>query len=218
MENLRLAPEAAALEQAGKSLFEAGKFQQAATTLQQAIATYQAHGDSLGAAIATSNLALVYANLGQWDLATPAILTSLTTMQRLDVAQDQPHLLGQVLKIQGQLHLDQGQSQAALDTWQQAEVQFTAGQDASSVIRSRINQAQALKALGQSRRAITLLTNVVTDLAETAPSQAQVLALRSLGDTHRVVGNLDQSLAYLQQSLDMGHPVARGIACGGRAS
>ncbi len=192
---------ASSLEEKGKFLFESGALQQAAIVLQQAIATYQAAGDSMGVAIASSNLALVYEKLGQWSLANEAIATSFSLLQRAQVAQDNPAIVAQVLMIQGQLHLAQGRSQAAQDTWQQAETLFAEIKNELGVARSQINRAQALQALGLSRRAITLLTQVTETLNGQAPSSTQALALRSLGDTLRATGELEQALEILNRSL-----------------
>ena len=209
-----LATTAASLEQEGQALFEVGEFQQAATVLQQAIALYNAKGDAIGAAISSSNLALVYEQLGQWSFANQVIATSLTTLQRPEVQQQTPSLLGQVLLIQGQLQLAQGQSQLALTTWQTAETHFAKGQNQDGIARSHINQAQALQTLGLSRRAITLLTEVTTAMNGAPPSQIQVLALRSLGDTLRATGELNQSLTALSQSLAMAEDLQLSSAVG----
>ena len=194
---------AASLEQEGKDLFEAGKLQQAVITLQQAITTYQTAGDSLGVAIASSNLALVYGRLGQWSSANQAIASSLNILQHPKAETGHSATLGQVLVIYGQLQLSQGRSRSALEIWQQAEATFTDIGDQDGVVRSQINQAQALQVLGLSLRAIDRLKQVTETLEGDAPSHTQVLALRSLGDTLRVVGELDEALMVLNQSLAM---------------
>ena len=205
---------ATSLEQEGKTLFEAGQWQQAVTVFQHAIARYQSQGDLLGVAIASSNLARVYGQLGQWPMANQAIATSLTLLQRTDGVKPSPALVGQVLMIQGQLQLAQGRSQAALDTWQQAESRFRKGNDPAGVTRSRINQAQALQVLGFSRRAIALLTQVLETLDESTPSPSHILAFRSLGDALRGVGELEQSLEVLGQSLALAERLQLPAAVG----
>ena len=201
MESQSLVSKAPRLEQEGKALFESGDFQGAVRAFQQAIAIYQSAEDPLGLAIAFSNLARVHGKLGQWPLANAAIATSLTTLQSSPGTQPQSPIVAQVLMVQGELQLAQGQSRAALSTWEQAESQFAAIGDLSGVHRSRLNQAQALQTLGFSRRAIAQLHPVRTALADQAPSRLLVLTLQSLGDTLRVTGELGEALEQLQQSL-----------------
>ncbi len=61
----------------GKALYVSGQLTEAVKVLQRAVQDYQAQGDSLGQALALSNLSLVYQQLGQWSEATQSINTSL---------------------------------------------------------------------------------------------------------------------------------------------
>lgn len=188
------------IELKGKALFDAGQFSQASEVLLTAVKRYQQQGDRVGEAIALSNLALVYKQLGQWPQANQAIERSLEFLE----GQSSPkiaRLLAQVLNTDGQLKLSQGQAQLALKAWQRSEEIFSQIDDKEAVIRSRVNQAQALQSMGQYRRSIKLLNEITTDLAEQPDSLMEVVALRSLGEAHRVAGELTDAREALEKSV-----------------
>lgn len=128
---------------------------------------------------------------------------------------------------QGRILYEAGQFKQALSHWQQAEIAYK--KDALGVSGSRINQAQALSAMGLQRRACqTLLAalqpDAMTDrnrLCDPIPYDAkpfqtvplppdlQAIGLRSLGNILRLIGNLDASQAMLQQSLEVAPTTAK---------
>jgi tetratricopeptide (TPR) repeat protein len=71
----------------------------------------------------------------------------------------------------------------------------------AGVIRSQINQAQALEELGFNRRALDTLTQVNETLQGQPDSLLKVNGLRSLGNVLQEIGDLDQSRQVLEQSL-----------------
>jgi Flp pilus assembly protein TadD len=90
------------LEQQGKALYDAGRFAEAVAVLQQAIQAYQIQGDSVSQAIALTNLALTYHQMGNGTQATEAINSSLTLL----AASNRPERRlaeAQALDIRGQL-------------------------------------------------------------------------------------------------------------------
>ncbi len=188
-----------ALDRRGRELYRNGEFAAAAIAWQQAAIAYQTQGDRLNQAMALSNLSLAYQQLGQWSKATQAITASLDLLK---TEGDQGRsVLAQALNTQGGLQLALGQSEQALETWQQAENVYAQTEDRSGIIRSQINQAQALQALGLYRRALKTLTQV-NQAWETQPdSPLKTVGLRSLGNILRLVGDLDQSRQTLEQSL-----------------
>jgi CHAT domain-containing protein len=194
-------PTPQALLQQGKANYDAGQWSAAIQVLQQARQAYEAQGDRLGVAIAASNLALVYQQVGQWPEALSAIARSLQELESPDLAGRLP-LLAQALDIQGRLQLSQGQAEAALMTWEKAAQLYDQLGDRASLMRNRVNQAEAMQALGFYRRAITTLTQL-TDTTHEPASLTQVVALRSLGDALRIAGDLNRSRQVLQQSLEM---------------
>ena len=188
-----------AIEQ-GKSLYDAGKFTEAAAILQQAATDARSQNDPLAEAIALSNLSLVQQQLGNWTESTQAIDQAISLLQTSS-AGDRDSVLAQALEVQGRLQLSRGDAESALNTWKQAGVYADRLHDQTGVIRSGINQAQAFQALGMYRRAITTLKQLTDSFAAQPPAAAQVVALRSLGDALRVAGTLDQAIAVLEKSL-----------------
>ena len=191
-------------ERQGQTLYEAGQFAAAAEVWRQAAETYAVQGDVLGRARSLSNLSLAYQQLGQWSEATDAIATCLQLLQNgaeLSVSTAYLPVLAQVLNTQGGLQLAQGQSEQALETWERATVIYRQAEDQIGVVRSQINQAQAMRALGYYRRALETLTSVSEALHPEADSQLKAIGLQRLGDALRLVGELKQSRQVLDQSL-----------------
>ncbi len=213
----------------GKAFYEAGKFSEAATVLQQAAAAFKAQGDGLREAMALSNLSLVYQQLGSWSEAERAITDSLKLLQSGGKvgkfpeggASERSQILAQTLDIQGRLQLALGQPEQALNTWQQATATYAQIGNQDGVTQSQINQAQAMENLGLYPRACkTLLKTLGIDnqdcqvskeqlqtLKDKPNSRLKALALRSLGDILQLVGDLNQSEEVLRQSLEVAQRV-----------
>ncbi|MFB2877018.1 CHAT domain-containing protein [Floridanema aerugineum] len=100
----------------------------------------------------------------------------------------------------GKKQLEQGEAEAALKSWQQAEIAYHKAKDENGVIGSQINQAQALQALGKYQEAEKLLIKIQESLKSQPDSLLKVLAKRNLGDVWRVTGNLIESEKILQES------------------
>jgi tetratricopeptide (TPR) repeat protein len=188
-----------ALVEQGRKLYETGQFSQAATILQQATAGFDAKGDKLGEAIAHSNLSLVFQQLGQLETAYSHIETSLKI---LNATQASKQILAQTLDIQANLELQLGKAQPALETWKQANHIYTQINDEIGILRSQINIAQAQQALGLYLQAKATLEQVEKHL-ENQRDSIKVTALRSLGDILQLVGDLDKSINFLQQSREI---------------
>lgn len=186
-----------------RSLYEAGEYEQATALLRQAIQTYQTQGDDLRRAIALSNLALLYQQLGNWTAANSTIQISLDL---LAAPADSQHLSAQAqaLDIQGRLQLAQGQTEPALTSWQQAAERYQQLGDTDRLVRSQIDQSRALQRLGLYRRSIGLLSELNQILQTQPDSLVKAAGLRSLGDALRVTSdNLEQSRQRLQDSLEV---------------
>jgi CHAT domain-containing protein len=196
------------LDAQGRSSYELGQFRQAAAAFRQAAQVHQAQSDRVQQSLSLSNLALCQQQLGQWAEAEQAIATSLALLQSGRVRNDRA--LAQVLEIRGSLSHAQGQDEAALRHWQQAAQIYDQLGNRDRAIENRVHQSQALQQLGLSRRARLTLTTAL-GLSETAidpaalqalpPTPATALALQSLGEALRALGDLTPAQTVLEQSL-----------------
>ena len=184
----------------GKTLYDAGQFSQAAEVLEQAVSTYQAQGDNLRGAIALGNLSLAYQQLGLWPQAEEAITKSLELLQE-EESPNSLKIIAQSLNIQGRLQFSQGQVEIALETWRQAASSYAKIGNELGVIRSQLNQAQALQNLGFYRGALKLLSGVEQKLSTQPDSVTKAASLRSLGDVLQLIGNLPEARTALEASL-----------------
>ena len=191
------------LVQQAEDRYQAGQLAEAIDLWQQAEARYEQDGDRLNQALVLSFLATAFDDLGEWTQAKGAIdrAISLLNAQAPVANPDTAAVLAQVLTTQGKLQLAQGEATAALKTWQQAEATYRQAKDTSGILGSQINQARALQSAGLDRRATALLTQVEQALQNQPDTRLKVTGLRNLGKILRLVGNLAQSRADLEQSL-----------------
>lgn len=117
-------------------------------------------------------------------------------------------LLGQAnaLDLQGQVNLAQAQPEAAVENFATAAATYEQGGDKTEAIKSRLNQAEALRKMGMYRRALDVLKPLNKNLPDDTDPLLNVIVLRSLGITQRLIGNLDEAKESIEQSL--------GIAAG----
>ncbi|MEC4894757.1 MAG: CHAT domain-containing protein [Oscillatoria sp. PMC 1051.18] len=191
----------AQLLQAGKQSYQSGQFAQAINFWQQAEAIYRQQGEIFNQAQALNYLSLAYQELGQWQEAEKAIETSLKLLKNQGGNDERKiAILAQALNAKGSLELAKGQSQAALETWQKAEAAYSRAGNETGKLGSKINQAQALKALGQYRRVRSLLEKLVTQLQAQPDSLLKAQGLQSLGIAWQTSGDLLKSKEILEQS------------------
>ncbi len=195
-----------------EQLYKSGNFSEAVKVLQQAVHTYELQKDNIRQAAALSNLALVYQQLGSVQEAENAINASLNLLgwdakgQKLTVHHQNSEpleVLAQTFEIQGGLQLSVGKPEVSLTISQQAEKLWQQLGNADGIIRSRINQAQALRVSGFYHRALDTLQAVNTQLQTQPDSPMKVAALRSLGNALQLAGNLEKSPQVLQQSINI---------------
>ncbi|MGH8000944.1 MAG: CHAT domain-containing protein, partial [Brasilonema sp.] len=156
---------------------------------------------------------LTYQQLGQWTDAESAIRKAIASLhaQSQNLLKTSPNrntkehsqILAQVLDIKGRLQLALSKAEDALNTWRlSADIYGKIG-DKNAVIRNRINQAQALQALGFYRQAEKTLTESIKTLQNQPNSPLKVTGLRSLGNVLQVTGDLETSRQILQESLEV---------------
>lgn len=188
------------LEQ-GRTLYEAGRFSEAADVWQQAVKEFTAQGEVFHLALTLTYLSNVYQELGQWEQAGETIAKSLNLIQSGDRTKIPTLILAQALNTQASLQLALGQTETALNTWELAEKAYTQAKDETGKLGTQINQAQALQILGLYRRAQAILEQVNQKLVALPDSLLKATGLRSLGIALQVTGDLERSQKVLQQSL-----------------
>jgi len=170
----------------GRHFYEIGQFSEAEAVWRNLAREFEQQGDRAGQARSLSYLALAYQALGNWEAAWGAVNQSLTLLQDADEA----GILAQTLNVRGQLQNARGQTEAALESWQQAEAAYRAGGDRAGIVGSQINQVQAMQAIGLYGRAKKMLAAMYIELETQPDSPLKATGLRSLGVVLQVVGRL----------------------------
>lgn len=191
------------LEQQGREFYKAEQFTEAIEQWRQAADGFQANGDRPRQAMALSNISLAYQHLGQWRDAEDAIQAAIALLSSdsSEPTSESTQVLAQTLEILGRLQFSQGQREAAVATWREATEHYVQGGDDVGVLSSRINQVQALQALGQYRQAQRQLMEIAQALERQPDSLLKAAGYRSLGHVQRVIGDLEDSQQTLLQSL-----------------
>jgi CHAT domain-containing protein len=188
----------------GRRLYESGQFSESVQVWELAAQEYQQNGDRLNYALTQTYLSVAYQDLGDWEQARGALDRSWDALQEQPT--DNPEVarvLARVLNARGNLELLTGQTEAALETWQDAEQVYRKSGDVAGALGSQINQAQALQTLGLHRRSRDLLETVSQNLATSPDSQLKAQSLRSLGTALQMLGEFDRAEVVLQQSLEI---------------
>jgi len=193
------------LFQQGKTYYQAGQFAAALNAWQKAANAYQTQGEPLNQAMTLSNLALAYQELAQWNQANHAIAQSFTLLDTIPPnTPERLRVQAQALNTQGTLQLAQGQPEAALKTWQHASQLYRQIKDEPGIIRSQINQALALRALGLYRRARNTLDQLTQTTLKTQPDNSlKAATYANLGNLHRSLAHPQAAQEALQKSLDI---------------
>ncbi|MDY6785676.1 MAG: CHAT domain-containing protein [Cyanobacteriota bacterium] len=197
-------PNSPTLLERGKQKYQNGQFFEAANDWVTVVEFYSVRGETLNQVQALNYLSLAYKELGQWAEAKNAIQTSLNLLENVGDSNEKRLLLqGQALNQQGMLQLLQGETEAALATWQRAETAYDRAGDERGQFIAKINQAQALQALGQYRRAKSILETQAIELQNRPDSLVKARGLRSLGIALQTIGDPLQSKAILERSWEI---------------
>jgi CHAT domain-containing protein len=208
-------------------LYRQSRFEEAAKLWQAAAVVFRTQGDNLNQAMALSNLALTYQQLGQPDQAKKDITKSLEILKNKPESQEKSKTLAQVLDIQGYLQREMGQSDDALNTWIEASKIYSEIKAPEKLAQNKINQAQAMQDLGLYPRACKTVLEVLDKMnARTcqelsdlkvddfkiklaaynkneSPSLKTVLALRNLSESLRFIGQLKYSRLAIEAGIDI---------------
>jgi CHAT domain-containing protein len=183
--------------------YQQEQYAPALNIFQQAEVAFQTTGDKLNQALVLNYLSLTYQQLGQLADAQEATEQSLQLLNHKNDSKDYLSILAQTLNIKGQLQLARGETEKALKTWQEATITYSKIGDETGKIGSKINQAQALQTLGLYRRANNTLEEIKLTLDKQVDSILKVTGLLSLGNTLRVVGNVEKSRQILTKSCQI---------------
>lgn len=183
--------------QQGKQLYDRGQPTEAISIWQQAIKTSAQQGDLYSQAVSYNYMAIAYQDLGEWFKAEKSLAIALQLINTID----DNFLYAQVLNTQGNLEARRGEPERAIATWQEAEVIYRQLNAVEPLLRTRVNQAQALRSLGYGWRSRKILEQANAELEALPDSELKAQALQSLGITLRTVGDWQQSQAVLTKSL-----------------
>lgn len=200
-------PDAMQFLQRARTLYNSERFSEAVPLLQQAAAAFEARGENLDRAAVLSNLAATFGQLADWEQAEVAVNSSLSVVRSQPVTPPQQRILGQVLNIQGQLQLERGRTQEAIDIFEEAAKIFSQIDAKDQIVPVKINQSRAWEALGLYPKACKILLGSlslenqtcevsVADLQSLKNRQfslEDVNAINALGRVLRVLGQLEKS-------------------------
>lgn len=204
-----MAEDRADQEREAEALYRADRLAEALDILQALDAEYASIGDNLGSARVARNIALIYYQKGEFTLASTAIDKSSELICPGNYCGDSlanestEKLWADILHLKGQLQKSTGKLEAALESWKTAAQHYANIDDMSGVTKSKIAQAQGMMGLGLYRDALDTLDGVNAELEKQPNTLLKAIGLKSLGDTLRVVGQLDKSAEVLGKSLEV---------------
>lgn len=194
------------LLQKGIQLYESAQYAAAINDWEQSLQRFAQTSDTLNQALLLSNLSLAHQHLGQWDQATSTITQSLSLLEPLTNASPSPayfEILGKALNTQGRLHWGQGDMATALSHWREATAAYQQAGYKPGMLKSLINQAKALQALGSHRQSQTILEKEIGQLLQDNDIDpiSTAIGLWNVGNAQRQIGELKLSQMNLQESL-----------------
>ncbi|MDB9539104.1 CHAT domain-containing protein [Anabaenopsis arnoldii] len=200
-----------AIVQQAQDLYTQGEFTAAVSKWKQADYAYAVQGDRLNRAMVLGNLALTYQQLANWPKSAIYIDESLNILGTLEQTTEQQRILAQTWDIQGQHQLMIGQTERAVESWQDAAKIYGEIGESGLLFANQVNQAQGMQKLGFYPRSCRILLTAFQINAENCQGNLQTLipsldhvtlsqvkGLHSLGNALRGVGNLAASQGVLE--------------------
>lgn len=186
----------------GQLLYQESRFSEAVRFLEQARKFYNSNNDLVKQALVGNYLAAAYEKLGEWEAAKKAIGTSLQLLKSQSTSNPEvSQVLARIYNTKGKIELASGETENALASWQEAFKFYSKINHENGIIGSKINQAQALKNLGLYNQALKILEDSEISLKKQPNTLIKATALRSLGNTYRLIGKLETSQKVLLESL-----------------
>ncbi|NJR70971.1 MAG: hypothetical protein HC771_21810 [Synechococcales cyanobacterium CRU_2_2] len=197
-------PPAATDLEAGKQLYDAGRWLEALEFWQRAEAEAGGRGDRLTQARALRYRVMALQALSQWSAAESVLAQAWAIAQafgpKLSSTADAQLLLAQLQITEGNLALAQGKADAALVAFETGEQWYEQMGDRTGLLLSRLNQAEALQALGFYPRARRRLTDLQAQLQAEPDSRLKGRSLRHLSSVLQAMGELDAAGQALDNS------------------
>ncbi|PSB53097.1 hypothetical protein C7B67_04355 [filamentous cyanobacterium Phorm 6] len=209
-------PQGVQILRQARTLYNSERFSEAVPLLQEAAAQFEAKGQNLDRATALSNLAATYGQLALWEPAEKAVNASLSVVRSQATTPKQQRILAETLNIQGQIKLERGQTQEAIDIWTQSAKIFEQLDHKNQLFQVQINQSRAWETLGLYPRACKILlasfklenktcelsTAGLATLKNQPISVENVRGINALGRVFRVLGQLERSQDLLLAGLE----------------
>ena len=209
-------PDGIGLVRQARTLYGSERFSEAVPLLQQAAAQFEAKGENLDRATALSNLAATYGQLALWEQAEQAVNSSLAVVGKEPKTPEQQRILAETLNIQGQLQLERGRTQDAIDNLDLSAKIFEQLDRKNQLLQVQINLSRAWETLGLYPRACKILlasfklenktcevsTVDLESLKNGSISLETVRGIHALGRVFRVLGQLERSEDLLLAGLE----------------
>lgn len=195
-----------ALVREGGASYESGDFKKAIENWQEAASAFAQQGDKLNQGSMLSNIAAAFKELGEWQQAEQYLTEALEILQAEGINSPQlSSVLAQTLNTKGGMELALGNGEKALNYWQKATESYGRSDDPiygqTGVVRTQINEAKALLALGLNLRAVQLLEQ--TNTREISDELLKLRLLQVYGNALRSIGRFEESQDKLSQSLSL---------------
>lgn len=184
----------------GREYYEIGEYKEAIKIWTQVEDFASQSEDNLTSALILNNISVAYIQLGEWQKAKTNLNLSWQILQS-ETDRKKLGILAQILNTKANLEFVLGQSETALNTWLQAEKLYSENNDELGIIGVKINQAQALQRLGLNLQSVKILTEVEQKLQRKPDSKLKLIALKNYSDSLRLIGKIEESKLFLEQSL-----------------
>ncbi|BAZ08657.1 tetratricopeptide repeat domain protein [Calothrix sp. NIES-4071] len=185
----------------GQVFYSTGLYQEAARVWINAVRRYENNNDKNSQGLMLSYLALAYQQNGQLQQAQFSMAEAKRLINHNGIINQK--IGARVFNNEGELLFNQGNTEAALNAFQQATQYYQASDDVMGVIGTQLNSARALQMLGYFLRAKSILEQIQNSLSTQPNSEVKVTALINLGNLLRVTGEYKRASEVSMKSYDI---------------
>lgn len=170
--------------------------------LHTALAAARRAGDRHGQALASHELGYAYLRLGSYDKARVHLRHALDLNLELGDREEQAHNHVELAEVEDH----QGNPDAALSHARQSfDLYLTTGHRTGQA-RARAGEGRCLTRLGEYQQALACCLAAIAVQRELGGEEDKYITaetLKTLGDTHRHLGNYLQAIGYHRQALEL---------------